>query len=1855
MDKIVAASQPSPAFASPTHSRDDILSLARETRDGLLGGAITPEQLTPKGQRLLQIGRGEVDLDRLSPQDRALIGLEPTLMQRVGEVLPSPAFAPAAKPLGLVTEGVPAAVRAAGQVMMEPLAGARMLHRAVAPPEPVLGGPPIDPSLLERAGFALDPAAWGLGVGEALMRIPSAFGAAIGEIGPEKAKALTHTLAANLPFIAPLLRAKVLPVAGGVTERPAPPPVAPAKPPLALPPGETFTIVPPAARTRSMLEAGRPPRELPAAAPDAADFVVLGGERPVVAEPPAPLPEVLRALPPGVVPKAVTGRVVSQTKALPGPRLTEPQRGRALPGAVPLSETGEGGGLVVGRGLPEPPPEALPAKPAPAPPPLPPVSDLKPPPPTGTKVVPPAAKPSRAGKGPEERVVVDELAEHVRDALMMMREELKDATAGSRARHVSTQAGKGKVERWVSTPSTFPEWMGPVRNRPLADRMMREIDTVLDGKPAGRNERWLITQASGLAESRYKLPVSEKMWKPGSPISAAAPGAAPPVPVAVGADVVPPDLARRISQAEWDTMSATERTNTAEAFRWFDEVDRAEGKGGLSGILPPVPLPGAEEGDDADTATIKTAAQALGLSLPLVSMLFSRWRGGPRRPKQQGLGFEGAGPQKGLFDRPLPEVPPAPSVSGRIGPYRNATDDELLRLTASGGKPAAVLPNIADALLEGVPWKPSPEWQQALQKVQASGLPYTVEGSNILVGRDRQSLETLRQAWLMRGPLGDAAVGRALGYTEADIAAFPEVPPPPTARTAPVRWAFWQDVRGKPSLEQWHLTEDIPGHPKGSTLSRQTLEAEGYAVPRAPTPPGFERTPLGDQGVIPGTPPREIPPTPLRAEGPQAEIAETPLFGQERAAREAAGAGAQGALNLPPVGEPPAGVRWQPVPPRQGTLDAYRSADGRFLVEQRTPDEWVAVDRQTRAEATFPTFHEARRWAAEGGVSRSGERGAFLPGARLFGKEEPPPPVPGRPPQVPGQYRTERAGRQPLPEGEAQPAADVAQGVRQAVEDIRSRLRGEGDLPPISEEGLPPGGTTAPPPRTLMPSDVPEDPAPQWSRFARFMASVKTTRPLRNMNAPEDVVASDPVATRVVRTTYRAGENQLALRRELEDAFEQTFAGLPETSVEEIGRALDTAIPGRVQYGPEAMAQEAAALRRMLAPDLAARAVQARDLIVRYTDATGLPQANRFASYFPHFRDRVRVNETTLVLDPEGQPYLSQSYEVPKRLEAFFHKPRTTADPPSHLGRDAFRVFARATARHLTLNGGDHPFTGERLNGYLNDIAPRLSAVMPELRPYTADFVNHFLGTPGSRAGSPGGHQLSRIARNLQGARLLSGPGSMIVNATQQGNTLALVRPSSWVRGYADLLDPERRALAQRWIGLEELGKADLERVQQISSGLDKVEDMSGKLAQVTMTGFRKVETGNRYHAFLAGLRDAEAFGLEGRTAIEYARDISEQAQFPTMAAARPEIARSDWGAALWQMKQFQTRQALFVKNLIRDDVKDLMRAAKGEPVPIEIGGKPVLRPDGTPYTRDAVSVRNLPMHRTAKFIAITTLVGGPDALFPGLDEYLREQDIKIPGLLPALGAGVASLSAYGFISPGDLTRSVLFFLPGPLIGNVQDALSATTGKNFGHGLNEFLAMTDLSLDQQVEAGVRAVPGLGVFGAKLLRGARGVQTPGEERASLTPREAFAMEPSRGPLLRRAEALDPVRLGLGLQPAEKEEIRGERRELADLDARAKQAVQVAADDYAAGERARGDARLRDAEQRLNLPPGSLEVSAQAEKAAEQRRGFTPLERRQFEMRRRFPDIVERSRRRLPGEEPEEPRERHGLGIPRLKLR
>lgn len=49
-------------------------------------------------------------------------------------------------------------------------------------------------------------------------------------------------------------------------------------------------------------------------------------------------------------------------------------------------------------------------------------------------------------------------------------------------------------------------------------------------------------------------------------------------------------------------------------------------------------------------------------------------------------------------------------------------------------------------------------------------------------------------------------------------------------------------THGDLTVELWDLTEDIPGHPKGSTISESTLRDAGYSIPnrRLDTAPASE-------------------------------------------------------------------------------------------------------------------------------------------------------------------------------------------------------------------------------------------------------------------------------------------------------------------------------------------------------------------------------------------------------------------------------------------------------------------------------------------------------------------------------------------------------------------------------------------------------------------------------------------------------------------------------------------------------------------------------------------------------------------------------------------------------------------------------------------------------------------------------------------------------------------------------------------------------------------------------------------------------------------------------------------------------
>ena len=57
-------------------------------------------------------------------------------------------------------------------------------------------------------------------------------------------------------------------------------------------------------------------------------------------------------------------------------------------------------------------------------------------------------------------------------------------------------------------------------------------------------------------------------------------------------------------------------------------------------------------------------------------------------------------------------------------------------------------------------------------------------------------------------------------------------------------------------------------------------------TPRSVASPRFERTPLGEQALIPGAEPRQIPTTPLRAAKPQRPVQDTPLFAEGEQAEQ---------------------------------------------------------------------------------------------------------------------------------------------------------------------------------------------------------------------------------------------------------------------------------------------------------------------------------------------------------------------------------------------------------------------------------------------------------------------------------------------------------------------------------------------------------------------------------------------------------------------------------------------------------------------------------------------------------------------------------------------------------------------------------------------------------------------------------------------------------------------------------------------------------------------------------------------------------------------------------------------------------
>jgi len=146
----------------------------------------------------------------------------------------------------------------------------------------------------------------------------------------------------------------------------------------------------------------------------------------------------------------------------------------------------------------------------------------------------------------------------------------------------------------------------------------------------------------------------------------------------------------------------------------------------------------------------------------------------------------------------------------------------------------------------------------------------------------------------------------------------------------------------------------------------QYLAPEAAAPAPAPAGPRYERTALGDQAVVPGTPRPELPNRKLRGRAEQAPVEETPLFGQERAARDAASDAAQTTLPTEPVAPT--------LPPRTGDTMIDAGAPGPApeqpeLAPPRPPEPGPSRRRGRLLPSRAPPLpaHPRRRHRRDGG------------------------------------------------------------------------------------------------------------------------------------------------------------------------------------------------------------------------------------------------------------------------------------------------------------------------------------------------------------------------------------------------------------------------------------------------------------------------------------------------------------------------------------------------------------------------------------------------------------------------------------------------------------------------------------------------------------------------------------------------------------------------------------------------------------------------------------------------------------------------------------------------------------------------
>lgn len=363
---------------------------------------------------------------------------------------------------------------------------------------------------------------------------------------------------------------------------------------------------------------------------------------------------------------------------------------------------------------------------------------------------------------------------------------------------------------------------------------------------------------------------------------------------------------------------------------------------------------------------------------------------------------------------------------------------------------------------------------------------------------------------------------------------------------------------------------------------------------------------------------------------------------------------------------------------------------------------------------------------------------------------------------------------------------------------------------------------------------------------------------------------------------------------------------------------------------------------------------------------------------------------------------------------------------------------------------------------------------------------------------------------------------SPIMNYFQKLNTFAVVGSDAFFQAFNDMKDPARLLIARQTGLLDRLKERPLLEKMGIEGTSSVLNPGFSESTWAKVRGgqwFSKAEESNQLHAFMAGLRHAEARGITGTAKqADYAWNVMNDTQFIQNQADRIPWFQGEFGRTVGQFQGFRFNQTRFMVRL----VEEALRGAKtGDAEKLLQGLLPLVR-----YTTPLLALQ-------------------PISLLPGdwSDEHVTKEIFgkasKIPGFLELFGLSLQHQLGVGSIGVED-ANSFMFYLPGPSVGFLQGLVGGLFGVSGGRGADLSSAGRSLNPDEQRRLLTQSMP-YGVQVNRVLQALRLIQTDGTYRRALDVSQFLGMEPSSGDLIAEKAASFSQILGqvFGVPSSDKE--------------------------------------------------------------------------------------------------------------------